>query len=80
VRDGCEHCVYRFPGAVMIVRVYGSLVTQQISGGQLLVLERLLAGKHFVWGLTLHVRMVGQLDHCRSMDTGEFTFGSILLA
>jgi hypothetical protein len=44
--------------AVMIVRVYGSLATQRISGGQLLVLERVLAGERFAWGLTLHVRMV----------------------
>jgi hypothetical protein len=27
----------------------------------------------------LHSRMVGQLDHCRSMNTGEFAFGSILV-
>jgi hypothetical protein len=31
----------------MIVQVYGSLTTQRISGGQLLVLERVLAGEHF---------------------------------
>jgi hypothetical protein len=45
--------------AAMIVRVYGSLVTQWISGGQLMVMERVLAGEHFTWGLTLHSRMVG---------------------
>jgi hypothetical protein len=66
--------------AAMIVRVYGSLATQQISGGQLCVMERVLVGEHFTWGLTLHARMVGQLDHCRSTDTGEFVFGSILVA
>jgi hypothetical protein len=44
--------------ASMIVRVYGSLATQRISGGQLLVLERVLAGKRFSWGMTLHARMV----------------------
>jgi hypothetical protein len=66
--------------ATMIMRVYGSLVMQQISGGQLIVMERVLAGEHFAWGITLHARMVGQLDHCRSMDTGEFAFGSILVA
>jgi hypothetical protein len=66
--------------AAMIVRVYGSLATQRISGGQLLVLERVLAGERFAWGLTLHARMVAQLDHCRSTDTGEFAFGSILVA
>jgi hypothetical protein len=45
--------------AVMIVRVYGSLATQQISGGQLIVMERVLADEHFTWGLMLHARMVG---------------------
>jgi hypothetical protein len=53
--DALEHrCI-----AVMIVRVYGSLVTQWISGGQLMVMERVLAGEHFSWGLMLHSRMVG---------------------
>jgi hypothetical protein len=45
-----------------------------------MVMERVLAGEHFAWGLTLHARMVGQLDHYQSMDTGEFSFGSILVA
>jgi hypothetical protein len=43
------------------------------------VLERVLAGERFALGLTLHARMVGQLDHCRSIGTGEFSFGSILV-
>ena len=62
------------------MRVYGSLATQWISGGQLLVLERVLAGERFAWGLTLHARMVAQLDHCRSTGGGEFAFRSILVA
>jgi hypothetical protein len=44
------------------------------------VMERVLASDHFAWGLTLHARMVGQLDHFRSTDTGDFSFGSILVA
>jgi hypothetical protein len=44
------------------------------------VMERVLADDHFAWGLTLHARMVEQLDHCQSMDIGEFSFGSILVA
>jgi hypothetical protein len=44
------------------------------------VLERVLDGEQFAWGLTLDVRMVAQLDHCRSMDGGEFSFRSILVA
>jgi hypothetical protein len=66
--------------ATMIVHVYGSLPTQRISGGQLLVLERVVGGEQFAWGLTLHARMIAQLDHCRSTGTGEFAFGSILIA
>jgi hypothetical protein len=37
-----HHCI-----VAMIVRVYGSLATQQISGGQLMVMGRVLAGEHF---------------------------------
>jgi hypothetical protein len=33
--------------ATMIVRIYGSLATQWISGGQLLVLERVVGGEKF---------------------------------
>jgi hypothetical protein len=33
--------------AAMIVRVYGSLMTQWISGGQLRIMGRELAGEHF---------------------------------
>ena len=66
--------------AAMIVRVYGSLATQQISGGQLLVLERVVADEKFVWGLMLHAWMVVQLDRCWSTGAGEFAFGSILVA
>jgi hypothetical protein len=70
-----HHCIEK-----MIVRFYGLLAMQWISGGQLMVMERVLASEHFTWGLTLHARMVGQLDHCRSIDTGEFSFESILVA
>jgi hypothetical protein len=71
-----HHCI-----AAMIVHVYGSLATQRISGGQLLVLERVVVGSEwFAWGLTLHARMIAQLDRCRSTGTGEFAFGSILVA
>jgi hypothetical protein len=66
--------------ATMIVHIYGPLATQRISGGQLLVLERVVASEQFTWGLTLHARMVAQLDRCRSIGAGEFAFGSILVA
>jgi hypothetical protein len=65
----------------MIVRVYGSRATHQISGGELLVMERVVVGRErFAWGLNLHARMIAQLDRCQSTGTGEFAFGSILLA
>jgi hypothetical protein len=41
--DSLAHCCI----AASIVRVYGSLVTQRISGGQLIVMERVLASEHF---------------------------------
>jgi hypothetical protein len=67
--------------ATMIVHIYGSLATQRISGGHLLVLERVVVGyERFAWGLMLHAWMIVQLDYCRSTGTGEFTFGSILVA
>jgi hypothetical protein len=61
--------------AAMIVRVYGSLATQWISGGQLSVMERVLVGEHFAWGLTLHARMVGKLDHVGPLDRESFPLG-----
>jgi hypothetical protein len=70
-----HHCI-----AAMIVHVYGSLATQGNSGGQLLVLERVVGGEQFAWGLTLHARMIAQLNHCRSTGVGDFSFGSILVA
>jgi hypothetical protein len=65
---------------MMVVRVYGSLATQRISGGQLRIMQRALGGEHFVWGLMLHTKMVGQLTRCQVADSGDFVFGSILVA
>jgi hypothetical protein len=44
--DVMDALVHRFV-AVMVVRVYGSLVTQGISGGQLKIIGRALAGENF---------------------------------
>jgi hypothetical protein len=67
--------------AAMIVWVYGSRATHRISDGELLVMERVVVGlERFAWGLNLHVQMITQLDRCRSTGTGEFAFGSILVA
>jgi hypothetical protein len=52
----------------------------EISGGQLRVMGRALARENFSWGLMLHAKMVGQLDRCQTVDSGDFAFGSILVA
>jgi hypothetical protein len=67
--------------AAMIVRVYGSTAPHRISGGELMLMERVVVGRErFAWGLALHARMIAQLDRCRSTGAGEFAFGSILVA
>jgi hypothetical protein len=43
-------------------------------------MQRVLSGEHFSLGSMLHAKMVGQLNRCRSSDSWEFTFGSILVA
>jgi hypothetical protein len=43
----------------MIVRIYGSLSIQRITGGQLRIMERVLDGKFFTSGLMLHTKMMG---------------------
>jgi hypothetical protein len=65
---------------VMIVRIYGSLATQRISGGQLRIMQRVLDGYFFSWGLMLHDKMMGKIHWCRTTDSGDFSFGSILVA
>jgi hypothetical protein len=64
----------------IIVRIYGSLFTQQISGGQLRIIHRALGGEHFSWGLMLHTKMMVQLNRCRATNLGDFSFRSILVA
>jgi hypothetical protein len=67
--------------AAMIVRVYGSRASHRISGGELILMERVVVGRErFAWGLTLHAQMIVQLDHFRSRGAREFSFGSILVA
>jgi hypothetical protein len=67
--------------AAMIVRVYGTRAPHRISGGELLLMERVVVGRErFAWDLTLHAQMIAQLDRCRSTGRGEFAFGSILVA
>jgi hypothetical protein len=62
VRIGAmDALVHRFIAA-MIVRVYGSLATQRISGGQLKIMQRALSGEHFSWGVMLHTKMIGKLN------------------
>jgi hypothetical protein len=64
----------------MIVRIYGSLELQWINGGQLTIIQRVLDGDFFAWGVMLHAKMMGQINRCRTIDSGEFVFGSILVA
>jgi hypothetical protein len=67
--------------AAMIVRVYGTRAPHRISGGELMLMERVVVGRErFAWGVTLHAQMIAQLDRCRSTGRGEFAFGSILVA
>jgi hypothetical protein len=67
--------------ASMIVRIYGSTAPHWISGGELILMERVVVGREqFAWGLALHARMIAQLNRCRSTSRGEFAFASILVA
>jgi hypothetical protein len=77
---GAMHALVHRYVATIVVRVYGSLATQRISGGQLRIMGRALVGDHFGWGFMLHANMVGQLDRCWVADSGDFSFGSILVA
>jgi hypothetical protein len=64
----------------MIVRIYRSLATHRISGGQLRIMERVLDGDFFSWGLMFHAKTMKQINWCRTTDSGDFSFGSILVA
>jgi hypothetical protein len=64
----------------MVVRIYGSFVTQRITGGRLRIVERVLDGEHFSWGMMLHCRMMGKIHQCETTDSGDFSFESILVA
>jgi hypothetical protein len=70
-----HHCI-----VAIIVRIYGSLATQWISGGQLRIMQRILDGDIFTWGLMLHVKMMGKINWCQTAKSNEFSFGSILVA
>jgi hypothetical protein len=48
--------------AAMVVRIYGSLGTQRITSGQLRVVEQVLDGDLFVWGVLMHTNMMGHLN------------------
>jgi len=65
---------------VMVVRIYGSLATQRITSGHLRVVEKVLDGDLFAWGVLMHTKMMGQLNRCRQDNSGEFSFRSILVA
>jgi len=48
----------------MVVRIYRSLATQRITGGQLKVVEKVLDGDLFAWGVLMHTKMMSQLNRC----------------
>jgi hypothetical protein len=63
----------------MEVRIYGSWGTQCITDGQLRVVEEVLDGDLFTWGVLMQTRMVSQLNRCRHADSGDFTIKSVLV-
>jgi hypothetical protein len=43
-------------------------------------MQRVLDGDFFTWGLLFHAKMIGQINRCRTTDSGDFAFGLILVA
>jgi hypothetical protein len=64
----------------MVVRIYGSLRTKRITGGQLRIVEQVLDGDPFAWVVLLHTKRMRQVNRCRRYDSGDFAFGSVLVA
>jgi hypothetical protein len=64
----------------MVVRIYGSLSIQQIIGGNLRVVEEVLDGDIFAWGVLMQTQMLSQLNQFQHPDSSEFSFGSVLVA
>jgi hypothetical protein len=64
----------------IVMRIYRSLGTQQITGGQLRVVEEVLYGKIFAWGVLMHTRMMSQLNQCWHADFSAFAFGFVSVA
>jgi hypothetical protein len=64
----------------MVVKIYGSFGTQWITGGHLRVVEEVLYGDLFAWGVLMHTRMVSQVNRCRRVDYDDFSFESSLVA
>jgi hypothetical protein len=44
------------------------------------VVEEVLDGDLFAWGVLMQTQMVSQLNWCQCVDSGDFTFGSVLVA
>jgi len=64
----------------MVVRMYGSLGTQQIIGGKLKVAEEVMDGDLFASGVSMHTKIMSQLNQCRRAKSGDFVFGFLLMA
>jgi hypothetical protein len=43
-------------------------------------MQRVLDRDFFAWGLTLDAKMMGQINRCRTANSGDFSFGLILVA
>jgi hypothetical protein len=46
----------------MVVQIYGSLGTHWITSGKLRVVEQVLDGDLFAWGVLMHTKMMSQLN------------------
>jgi hypothetical protein len=63
----------------MVVRIYRFLGTQWITSGQLRVVEEVLDGDLFAWGVLMHTKVMSQLNWCWCADSSEFSFKSVMV-
>jgi hypothetical protein len=48
----------------IVVRIYRSFGTQQVTRGQLRVVEQVLHGDLFSWDVLMHTNMMGHVNWC----------------
>jgi hypothetical protein len=75
-----RHCSGTEPnvGSVIRIEAIDEILTECIihHGSE----DLQILGDHFSWGIMLHSRMMGQIHRCRTTDSNDFAFGSILVA